>query len=230
MMVDGSSCATSSRTRSRPRGRRKRQRLRNPRGFCPQLKDLPWSNVNQIQIVFNENVNIQANSLVVTSSSLVPYTFANFTYSSATHTAIWTLNQPIAPVNSRSICSRPAQCRYGHGGQPSGRRLDRRRQYLSLGRWSRGRGLRFCVQCPAGRRQPRRNHQRKDRAHFLELVRQQYRGRHQWRRHSQRTRPGRDRRELVGNNTGQRRGLRCPCLRECNDRTESGRRQCVDCR
>ncbi len=95
VLVDGSSWATSFKNALATAGEGNGTGFAIPVGSAAQLKDLPWSNVNQIQIVFNENVNIQANSLVVISSSLVPYTFANFTYSSATHTAIWTLNQPI---------------------------------------------------------------------------------------------------------------------------------------
>ena len=66
-----------------------------PVGSSTQLTALPWSNLNQIQIQFNQNVDIQENSLTVTGINLAQYTFTNFGYNSATHVATWTLSSSI---------------------------------------------------------------------------------------------------------------------------------------
>jgi probable HAF family extracellular repeat protein len=66
-----------------------------PGGGADQLSDLPWVNLNQIQIRFNENVNVQQSSLTVTGLSGAQYAFSGFSYNSATDTATWTLSQPI---------------------------------------------------------------------------------------------------------------------------------------
>ena len=67
-----------------------------PGGGADQLSDLPWNNLNQIQIRFNENVNVQANSLTVTGISGAQYAFSGFNYNSTTDTATWTLSQSIS--------------------------------------------------------------------------------------------------------------------------------------
>ena len=66
-----------------------------PGGGASQLVDLPWMNLNQIQIEFNENVNVQESSLTVTGINVSQYTFANFSYDSSTFTATWTLSKSI---------------------------------------------------------------------------------------------------------------------------------------
>ncbi len=71
VLVDGTFVGNQLQERACNRGKGNGNGFTIPAGSAAQLKDLPWSNVNQIQIVFNENVNIQANSLVVASSSLV---------------------------------------------------------------------------------------------------------------------------------------------------------------
>jgi probable HAF family extracellular repeat protein len=68
-----------------------------PVGSPAQLTDLPWSNLNQIQISFSENVSVQENSLAVTGIHVAQYTFSNFSYNSATHVATWTLANSIGP-------------------------------------------------------------------------------------------------------------------------------------
>ncbi|MGD1277520.1 MAG: family 16 glycosylhydrolase [Tepidisphaeraceae bacterium] len=60
-----------------------------------QLKTLPWSNLNQINIVFSQNVNVTQSSLQLVGLNVPSYTFSNFSYNSATDTASWTLNAPI---------------------------------------------------------------------------------------------------------------------------------------
>ena len=64
-------------------------------GSGAELTDLPWTNVNQIQIQFSENVNVQQDSLSVTGINVAQYQVASFTYNSATFTATWTLTKPM---------------------------------------------------------------------------------------------------------------------------------------
>ncbi len=66
-----------------------------PVGSTAQLNDLPWGNLDQIQIAFNEDVKVQEDSLSVTGLNVAQYTFANFSYNSTTHTATWTLASAI---------------------------------------------------------------------------------------------------------------------------------------
>ena len=59
-----------------------------------QALDLPWSNLNQVRIQFNENVNVQLGSLTVTGQAVPKYAIAGFSYDPTTFTAVWTLSQP----------------------------------------------------------------------------------------------------------------------------------------
>ncbi|MGD1277517.1 MAG: PA14 domain-containing protein [Tepidisphaeraceae bacterium] len=61
-----------------------------------QLKTLPWTNLNQINIVFNQNVNVQESSLQLLGVNVPSYSFIAFSYNSSTDTATWTLNAPIS--------------------------------------------------------------------------------------------------------------------------------------
>ncbi|HEY4311894.1 MAG TPA: peptidylprolyl isomerase [Pirellulales bacterium] len=64
-----------------------------------QTRDLPWSNLNQIQIVFNRDVNVQQNSLLLTDKLGVQYLIRGFTYNPSTYTAVWTLGGSIGADN-----------------------------------------------------------------------------------------------------------------------------------
>ncbi|HEY4312682.1 MAG TPA: dockerin type I domain-containing protein [Pirellulales bacterium] len=66
-----------------------------PVGGAAQLQDLPWTNLNQVQIKFDQNVNISENSLSVTGVNVSQYSFASFNYNSTTFTATWTLSKAI---------------------------------------------------------------------------------------------------------------------------------------
>ena len=67
-----------------------------PVGSAAQAADVPWTNLNQIRITFNQAVNVQEGSLTLTGVAVPQYAFAGFTYDPATYTAVWTLSQPIA--------------------------------------------------------------------------------------------------------------------------------------
>ena len=56
---------------------------------------MPWVNLNQIQIVFNENVSVQQNSLTLTGIDVPQYAFSGFSYNPSTFTATWTLTAPL---------------------------------------------------------------------------------------------------------------------------------------
>ena len=66
-----------------------------PVGTSAQLQDLPWVNLNQIQIVFSENVNVQASDLVLSGVNTPQYAVSGFVYNPATLTATWTLTAPL---------------------------------------------------------------------------------------------------------------------------------------
>jgi NHL repeat len=70
-----------------------------PVGSSAQLKDLPWTNLNQIQIAFNEDVNVQEDSLKLLGHNAAQYSFSSFSYDAATATATWTLSAPIGNDN-----------------------------------------------------------------------------------------------------------------------------------
>jgi len=66
-----------------------------PVGSAAQLSDLAWTSINQIQIVFNQNTIISADSLVVTGLLVPQYGIAGFTYDPTSFTATWTLSRAI---------------------------------------------------------------------------------------------------------------------------------------
>ena len=70
-----------------------------PVGSGSQLLTLPWGNINQIKVVFSENVTIDQSDLLLTGVNVPSYTVSSgtFTYDPSTFTATWTLPQPIGP-------------------------------------------------------------------------------------------------------------------------------------
>ncbi|HEY4311330.1 MAG TPA: choice-of-anchor tandem repeat GloVer-containing protein [Pirellulales bacterium] len=67
-----------------------------PVGSTAQLEDLPWDNLNQVRIVFNEDVNVAEASLIVSGLSGTPLVFSAFAYDHTSHTATWTFASPIS--------------------------------------------------------------------------------------------------------------------------------------
>ena len=124
-----------------------------PVGSASQLNTLPWTNINQVLITFNENVVIEAADLSVSGVSTVAYPFSAFSYNPATLTATWTLAAPIAndklmlDLEARGMaagCQRVDRRR-------AGRRLDRLPEHLPLGQRAGRHRLPFLVRtsCPA---------------------------------------------------------------------------------
>jgi hypothetical protein len=60
-----------------------------------QLTDLPWINLNQVNIKFNEAVNVVQGDLTVDGVNTPNYTISNFSYNATTFTATWTFGSAI---------------------------------------------------------------------------------------------------------------------------------------
>ena len=140
-----------------------------PVGSGSQLATLPWGNIDQIKVVFSENVTVDQDDLKLDGVNLAEYAFKpdlpdgspndGFVYDPATFTATWTLTGPIGRdkllLQLNADGSSPIE---DSAGNRSGRRLDEsdehngyRDLYLPLRR-RHGRG-RFLVplQCAARR-------------------------------------------------------------------------------
>jgi hypothetical protein len=61
-----------------------------------QLTDLPWVNLNQVNMTFNQGVNVTQASLTVAGVNQAGYTISGFSYNSTTFTATWTFAAPLA--------------------------------------------------------------------------------------------------------------------------------------
>jgi hypothetical protein len=62
-----------------------------PVGSTAQTANLPWNNLDQIKIKFNQDVNIQAADLSLSGKNTSSYRFSNFIYDPQTLVATWTL-------------------------------------------------------------------------------------------------------------------------------------------
>jgi hypothetical protein len=61
-----------------------------------QLDVLPWSQVNQVSIQFDQRVSVQSGDLAIRGVNVPNYLISNFAYDNAANTATWTLGSPIA--------------------------------------------------------------------------------------------------------------------------------------
>jgi hypothetical protein len=61
-----------------------------------QLKSLPWTNLNQVRITFDQDVHVIAADLSVSGTNVTAYAFSDFSYNPNTFTATWTLAQTLA--------------------------------------------------------------------------------------------------------------------------------------
>ncbi len=70
-----------------------------PVGSGAQLLPLPWGNINQIEVVFSENVVANQSDLLLSGVNTSAYNVGGgtFSYNPGTFTATWTLPQPIGP-------------------------------------------------------------------------------------------------------------------------------------
>ncbi len=69
-----------------------------PLGSGAQLLPLPWANIDQIEVTFNENVLVDQTDLLLTGVNVPSYDVGGtFSYDPSTFTATWTLPQPIGP-------------------------------------------------------------------------------------------------------------------------------------
>ena len=135
-----------------------------PNQLCP----LPGSNLNEVIIEFNKDVNVTESDLVLTGVNVPSYGFSAFSYDAVAHRATWTISQNLVQGQAAGGLGRQhGQCRDRHGGQPVGWRLGepdmepavgaQRRRRLAIGRRHGRRRLPIPHQRPAGRRQPGRH-------------------------------------------------------------------------
>jgi len=66
-----------------------------PVGSAAQLDELPWVNVDQIEIAFTEPVAVTQSHLAVYGVNVPSYAVRAFTYDASTNTARWTLTEPV---------------------------------------------------------------------------------------------------------------------------------------
>ena len=64
-------------------------------GGAAQLGVLPWGNINQVSIRFDQDVLVLDQDLAVRGVRASAYGVSGFDYDDATHTATWTLAQPV---------------------------------------------------------------------------------------------------------------------------------------
>jgi len=70
----------------------------NIAGGATQLKDLPWTNINQISIKFDSDVALTQGALVIKGVNTPTYSYAatnGFVYDAVTHVATWTLTSSV---------------------------------------------------------------------------------------------------------------------------------------
>jgi len=68
---------------------------RIPVGDTGQLAPLPWRGVDQIRIVFSEDVAVSQGDLDLLGANVPTYAFAGFSYDPSSFTATWTVSQPL---------------------------------------------------------------------------------------------------------------------------------------
>jgi RHS repeat-associated protein len=69
---------------------------RVPVGSAAQEETLPWTNLDQVCVTFTEDVYVQQADLAVSGVNQTWYAFRDFQYNATTHTAVWTLQEPIS--------------------------------------------------------------------------------------------------------------------------------------
>ena len=61
-----------------------------------QLATLPWVNIDQVKIVFSEDVTVAQGDLSIHGVNVADYAIAGFSYNGGSHMATWTLSGPVA--------------------------------------------------------------------------------------------------------------------------------------
>lgn len=69
---------------------------RLPVGSTSQLKSLPWTNIDQLIVKFNEDVDVLASHLSLTGVNATNFQIQHFSYDPRTFTATWTLSAALA--------------------------------------------------------------------------------------------------------------------------------------
>jgi hypothetical protein len=70
---------------------------RVPAGGSQQMLPMPWTNVNQIRFVFDEDVSVEQGDLEVFGVNEATYAFEAFSYDAASHAATWTFRDDLSP-------------------------------------------------------------------------------------------------------------------------------------
>jgi hypothetical protein len=60
-----------------------------------QLNELPWSNLNQLSIVFSDHVTVKREDLVVRGVNVASYPVVDMAYDTVSHTATWLIGRTI---------------------------------------------------------------------------------------------------------------------------------------
>ncbi|MAE63166.1 MAG: hypothetical protein CMJ18_02735 [Phycisphaeraceae bacterium] len=68
-----------------------------------QLRTLPWTNADEIQIVFDRDVTVQQDDLGVYGVTVPQYAFAGFAYDPALFRATWTLTDPFGRQGAENL-------------------------------------------------------------------------------------------------------------------------------
>lgn len=71
-----------------------------PVGSAAQLNSLPWKNIDQIILRFDQDVYIDRADLSLSGINTVSYAFSKFHYDPIAHVAVWTL---VAPLNKDRV-------------------------------------------------------------------------------------------------------------------------------
>ena len=61
-----------------------------------QLATLPWTNIDQVKVVFSEDVNVSQGNLSIHGINVPDYAIAGFNYDGGSLMATWTLSGPVA--------------------------------------------------------------------------------------------------------------------------------------
>jgi hypothetical protein len=107
-------------------------------GGVDQLEALPWMNVNEISIRFDQPVTVDRDDLTVSGVNVATYPNHDFSYDPDTFTATWTVNRPLADY---SALNRQAEDRVRldlDGDGPEGVRMAGRDRLLLDGDWADG--------------------------------------------------------------------------------------------
>ena len=142
-----------------------------------QLRPLPGSNLNEVIIEFNKDVNVTEGDLALTGVNVPSYGFSAFSYDAVAHRATWTLSQNLSRdkllvdldgSTANAVADTAGNRLDGDWVNPtwSPPSAPSRGRRLAIGRRHGGRRLPVPHQRPAGRHQPGRHGERAGLGHI----------------------------------------------------------------